>query len=216
MAAWLHLNPPRTGQKVRSSSDRWVPSGKRGPAPPEPCTQNPLWVPSLPLATAPPTHPLSGFPEEAHTHSSCRRGICRPCRCRSQRSCRSRLPGRENPAVSRGEDEPLQTSAGPSPSSWVSTSPGSSSPAQNRQKAHPPTPYPLPPRFSALRCKGYCLVFTPKDEPRLQCPFRKPGSDVLDLLSEPRRGNISSPPSLGNTEAWTEHWSRPRGPVTPA
>ena len=159
----------------------------------------PLWVPR--------GGPHSLFLQEGHLQA---------LQVQEQRSCRSRLPGRENPAVSRGEDEPLQTSAGPSPSSWVSTSPGSSSPAQNRQKAHPPTPYPLPPRFSALRCKGYCLVFTPKDEPRLQCPFRKPGSDVLDLLSEPRRGNISSPPSLGNTEAWTEHWSRPRGPVTPA
>ena len=55
------------------------------------------------------------FQRRAHTHSSCRRDICRPCRCRSQHSCRSRLPGRKRPAVSRGEEEPLQPSAEPLP-----------------------------------------------------------------------------------------------------
>ena len=103
------------------------------------------------------------FQRRAHTHSSCRRDICRPCRCRSQGSCRSRLPGREKPAVSRGEDEPLQTSAGPFPSSWVSTSPGSSSPAQNRQKAHSPaTCHPASLPFGA---KGTVLYLPPRRSP---------------------------------------------------
>ena len=94
-----------------------------------------LWVP--------PRTQLTPFPEEALHSSSCRRGICRPCRTRSQGSCRSFQPGRERPAVSRGEEEPPQASAGPCPSSWVRTSPGRA-PLHSARWRRPSSSLPVP------------------------------------------------------------------------
>lgn len=183
--------------------------------PPEPCTQNPFWVPSLPQAAALPTHHLPGFPEESphslflqETHLQALQ-VQEPAQLQEPPARKGKASGEQ------GAGGATADMAGPSPSYWVGTSPGSSRPAQNRRKAHSPTPHPSPLLCPSVQRAMYCLVFTPKDEPRLRCPFRKPGSDGRDLLSEPGRGNIPSPPSLGNTEAWTEHWSRPRGFVTP-
>ena len=55
-----------------------------------------LWVP--PRTQLSPEVPRGG----PALFSSCRRGICRPCRSRSQRSCRRHQTGRERPAVSGG------------------------------------------------------------------------------------------------------------------
>ena len=66
-----------------------------------------LWVP--PRTQLSPEVPRGG----PALFSSCRRGICRPCRSRSQRSCRRHQTGRERPAVSRGEEEPRSHQQGP-------------------------------------------------------------------------------------------------------
>ena len=149
-----------------------MPSSKRA-SPSEPCTQNPLWVPSLPLATALPTHPLSGFPEEAPHSLFLQEGHLQALQVQEPAQLQE-LPARKGKASGeQGEEEPP---AGPSPSSWGRTSPGSSCLAQNRQKAHlppapptppPPSPTPTPhhPASLPFGAKGTVLYLPPRMSP---------------------------------------------------